>query len=64
MADFCWDCFAELFSPDIPVERNDLAGLCSKDTMIHALCEGCGEGWFDFEGRRIETMDKGVANGH
>lgn len=49
MADFCFDCVQRL---DVPAELNDLRH--SQPDAIVALCEGCGIGAFDHDGRRID----------
>ena len=55
MADFCLECTFNIFPELLPTGENDLAGLCEPGEMVWALCEGCGEGWFDFTGRRVTT---------
>lgn len=52
MADFCWDCWDEM---GFPGDRrdNDLYGICEPDHILRALCEGCGEGFFDHEGKKV-----------
>lgn len=59
MADFCWDCFADMFEPHIAAEKNDLAGIVGPYVMVHAICEGCGEGWFDQDGKRVPIQEAG-----
>ncbi len=53
MADFCYTCLPHVF-PEIPPEDNDLRdeALLPGQTAL-ALCEGCGLGFFDREGKRI-----------
>ena len=55
MADFCLECTFNIFPELLPTGENDLAGLCEPGEMVWALCEGCGEGWFDFTGQHVTT---------
>ena len=55
MADLCLECTFNIFPELLPTGENDLAGLCEPGEMVWALCEGCGEGWFDFTGQRVAT---------
>lgn len=47
MADFCLDCSrrSDLPGPDIQANPGE---------VVFDLCEGCGEGWFDERGKRVE----------
>jgi hypothetical protein len=58
MADFCFDCTIRHFGQEYAT-RNDMAGLCKEDEMIGTLCEGCGGGYFDHEGKRVPCPDCG-----
>ena len=55
MADFCLECIGDVVPELVGTGLNDLAGLCEPGEMVWALCEGCGEGWFDFTGQRVAT---------
>lgn len=49
MANFCKKCTLELFGdlqPDIVADPGEI---------VWDLCEGCGWGWFDDKGIRVET---------
>ena len=57
MADFCYECFVEMFSghEGIDPSKNDFAGISTKeDTEANmfpvVLCEGCGAIQVDHEG--------------
>ncbi len=57
MADFCWDCVADAWG--VRPEENDLADPdCPEDHILFAICEGCGPGWFDRDGKRVDVNDK------
>jgi hypothetical protein len=56
MANFCYSCVTDMFG--IPAEKNDLTGICKEDQMFPAICESCGPGFFDHEGKRVEQDDK------
>lgn len=46
MADFCKQCSQEMFGQD----SEDLKGLCKRNEVVPALCEGCGSTMVDSEG--------------
>ncbi len=54
MADFCWDCAVEVWG--CKNEENDLKDHenCTVGHMFFTICEGCGEGWFDRDGKRLD----------
>jgi hypothetical protein len=54
MADYCYDCFKKTF-PDINPKDNDLVDLVGIDEAVYCICEGCGAGWFDRYGKRINV---------
>lgn len=57
MADFCAKCWPEVYGAPPPGEApgfNDLVGVVSEGREFVGLCEGCGPGWFDSLGRRVE----------
>ena len=50
MANFCYDCTAKVF-PDADPTQNDMVhGELGE--FIHDICEGCGEGWFNWQGKK------------
>lgn len=52
MANFCKTCTQELFGvypPDI---------VAAPGEIVWDLCEGCGWGWFDDQGFRVEKEDE------
>lgn len=51
MADFCWDCTRDVMG--VAPEKNDFFGLCQPGEALGDICEGCGPGVFDHEGRRL-----------
>ncbi len=51
MAEFCYDCIKRVF-PKADPRKNDLAHGFEGE-VAWDLCEGCGEGWFDWQGRRV-----------
>jgi len=51
MAEFCYDCIKKVF-PTADPRANDLAHSVEGE-VAWDLCEGCGEGWFDWQGRRV-----------
>ena len=55
MADFCLECIGDVVPELVGTDLNDLAGLCEPGEVVWALCEGCGEGWFDFTSQRVTT---------
>lgn len=61
MADFCRDCTIRLIGEDL-ADRNDMIRPdLSEDEMVADLCEGCGPGYFDNLGRRLE-YNEGLKN--
>jgi len=52
MADFCKKCSEEHFGKDY----GDLKGLCKPGEKVFDICEGCGKGWFDHLGNKIEEV--------
>jgi hypothetical protein len=52
MADFCKKCSEELFGKDY----GDLKGVCPAGEKFFDICEGCGKGWFDHNGNKIEAI--------
>lgn len=50
MADFCFDCTAELYG-DAYADRNEMAH--ANDDLVWWLCEGCGAHCFTPEGKRL-----------
>lgn len=60
MADFCKDCWPDMFgaganTEDLEEGFNDLKGLCKPGEMFGDICEGCGPGHFDHNGARVKT---------
>ena len=54
MADFCHDCIQSIF----PGETSDLANLCQPGEHTWEVCEGCGPGWFDHQGKRVDDQPR------
>lgn len=54
MADFCYKCVQDNF--EVPGNMNDMRGICEPGYAASAVCEGCGPGWFDHDGKRIEAQ--------
>lgn len=54
MADFCYQCTADLFGAEY-APNNDMAGIAKPDYMVGVLCEGCS-GWVfvDSEGKCLD----------
>ena len=53
MADYCWDCAVIVWG--CKSEENDLKWEeISDDQMYRTICEGCGPGWFDRYGKRLD----------
>ena len=56
MANFCWQCTEKIM--DAPGKLNDLKTRSLKKGQLQwDLCEGCGSGWFDRDGVRVEDPD-------
>lgn len=53
MAEFCYDCVRTVF-PEADPRRNDLTHG-DKGVVVWEVCEGCGPGWFDWQGRRVQV---------
>ncbi len=47
MADFCLDCASRLGLPGPDIQADP-------GQIVQDICEGCGPGWFDEHGRRVE----------
>ncbi len=56
MAEFCYDCIQRVF-PEVDPRKNDLAHLAHGE-VAWEVCEGCGEGWFDWQGRRVQDEER------
>ncbi len=56
MAEFCYDCIKRVF-PELDPCKNDLAHGVEGE-VAWELCEGCGEGWFDWQGRRVAVDEQ------
>lgn len=57
MAAFCWDCYPHMFGghPD----QNDLRDeTLEPDEAAYSICERCGPGWFDAQGRRVWVKEE------
>lgn len=54
MADFCLACSKKLGFPEPDIKAEP--GM-----IIQDLCEGCGVGWFDDQGRRLPEADEPTA---
>lgn len=52
MAGFCYDCITRLY-PEAKPQNNDLKHDAPGD-LVFDLCEECGPGWFDWQGRKME----------
>jgi len=61
MADFCFDCVQRVF-PEVKSQDNDLAdsALSTEETRWD-ICEGCGPGFFNSLGQKIEQEDDNPA---
>lgn len=60
MAEFCYDCIKKVF-PEVDPHNNDLAHGVEGEVALE-VCEGCGEGWFDWQGRRTVVADEPLAD--
>jgi len=59
MAEFCKDCWPEMFHAGATMEAmeegfNDFKGVCEPGYMFADICEGCGPGHFDHNGARVK----------
>lgn len=54
MADFCRDCTIRLVGEDLADKNDMIDPNLGDDFMQIGLCEGCGPGYFDNLGRRLE----------
>ena len=54
MSEFCYDCIRE-YEPEISPKLNGLRHK-QRGELLFDVCEGCGEGWFDWEGKRVATV--------
>lgn len=52
MAGFCYNCITRLY-PKAKPQDNDLKHDTPGD-LVFDLCEQCGPGWFDWQGRKME----------
>lgn len=52
MASFCYDCTVEML-PQADPSQNDMVHA-EGDEYLSDVCEGCGPGWFDRQGKRRE----------
>jgi hypothetical protein len=50
MADFCLDCSRKMNFPEPDIKADP-------GTIIFDVCEGCGEGWFDENGKRVPDSE-------
>lgn len=60
MADFCRQCSAELFGPDL---ENDMSGRVTEPEFLGGfvgtgLCEGCAGGEFALDGSCLGSCEK------
>jgi len=56
MADFCYDCTANLAGQE-HADENDFAGIVRGNERYYCLCEGCGWITVDKDGRKVEEQD-------
>ncbi len=56
MAGFCYNCIRTI-DPDIPPHNNDMAHG-ETGQLLWDICEECGPGWFDAQGKRIPPSPK------
>jgi hypothetical protein len=57
MASFCWDCAPRIWG--CRPEENDLRNPdCPEGHIFWDICEGCGEGWFDRYGKRVQVDEE------
>ena len=56
MADFCWDCTRDVMG--VEPEKNDLMGIAEEGQVLLTICEGCGPGQFDHDGRRVDDEEE------
>lgn len=54
MADFCYDCIQDVF-PEALKEDNDMTNPNQGKQLRFDVCEGCGIGFFNQEGKRINA---------
>ncbi len=56
MASFCYDCLPAVF-PGVNPAQNDIAHGEAGE-MVWDVCENCGPGWFDAQGKRVEEEEE------
>jgi len=54
MADFCLDCARRLGLPEVDIKADP-------SSTIWDVCEGCGLGWFDEDGKRMAEDENTVS---
>lgn len=54
MAEFCFDCIQEF--EGLPSAANGLRHK-RRGELVFDVCEGCGPGWFDWEGKKQRDDD-------
>jgi hypothetical protein len=61
VADFCKECSEHLFGADY----GDLMSLCAADECILVICDECGVGHVDVDGRMLRSsgLDKEIDTG-
>ena len=57
MANFCYQCTAEMFGKE-NANNNDFAGIVRKRERYYCLCEGCGWITVDGDGIRVEEDEE------
>lgn len=53
MADFCWECTKKM---GVDPKKNELSREGRGDYKYMDLCEGCGWGYFNEQGKRIGDL--------
>ena len=57
MSEFCFDCIQD-WEPEVSPKLNGLRHK-QRGELAFDVCEGCGEGWFDWEGKRHDDDKEG-----
>lgn len=56
MADFCLKCARRLGFPEPDIKADP-------GQLVHDVCEGCGPGWFDENGKRVTDEETTAPDG-
>jgi hypothetical protein len=56
MAGFCHTCI-RIIAPEVPPQNNDMAHG-ETGQLLWDICEECGPGWFDAQGKRVKEKSE------